>query len=376
MKMLLSMLLVLMTAGCSSESGLSSSPQTTDSPTVQTDNFPYTIETVADELNVPWEMDFAPDGRIFLTERPGTVRVIEQGKLLPEPVYEVTDGFISKGEGGLLGLVLDPDFANNHYIYVYHTYESQGEVKNRVLRVVENKNKAVLDKILISDLPGATNHNGGRIKIGPDGHLYITSGDRYEPDLAQNKNSLGGKILRIELNGSIPADNPFSGSPIYSLGHRNAQGLAWHPETGKLYSSEHGQSAHDEINLIEPGGNYGWPLIEGDESLAGKPELIKPLIHSNKKTWAPSGMTFITQGPWKGQLLVANLRGNQVLKIKLGTSDDKQIANVEPILTEWGRIRNIYEAEDGSIYVMTNNRDGRGDPQSKDDKLIRLKLKD
>lgn len=329
------------------------------------EDIPYSVETLAEGLHVPWEMDIAADGRIFLTERPGDVRIIENGKLLRDPVIHFDQPFHSSGEGGLLGLVLDPQFEENHYMYVYHTYVMDGEIENRVLRLKEQNNRASVDKVLIDGLVGAENHNGGRIKIGPDGYLYITVGDRYMPELAQEEGRLGGKILRIGLDGSIPADNPFPGSPVYSFGHRNPQGLAWHPETKQFYASEHGQSAHDEINVIEPGANYGWPMIQGDEK---HPELKTPLHHSGEETWAPSGMTFVSRGPWRGQLLVANLRGEQVLKL----SDHPEAGQVQFLFQAWGRVRNVFEGPDGSLYMMTNNRDGRGTPQPGDDKLFRL----
>lgn len=372
MKRLFSLVLILLTVGCTGQSATNPQTSSSTAPIKADHSIPYVVETVLEGLDVPWDMDIAVDGRLFFTERSGAVRVMDQGKLMPDTVYTLSDDFFSKGEGGLLGLVLDPKFATNHYIYVYHTYEEKGKINNRVLRLVEKDNTAKLDSVLISNLPGGQNHNGGRIKIGPDGNLYIAAGDRYEPTLAQDPASLGGKILRIALDGRIPADNPVPGSPVYSMGHRNPQGFAWHPVTGKLFSSEHGQSAYDEINIIEPGMNYGWPMIEGDEAFAERPELLGPLIHSNNKTWAPSGMTFITQGPWKGQLLVANLRGNQILKLTLG-ADYTSVVEVESLFTELGRIRNVYEATDGSVYIMTNNRDERGNPQNGDDKLIRLK---
>ncbi|MEW9669024.1 sorbosone dehydrogenase family protein [Ammoniphilus sp. 3BR4] len=337
---------------------------------------PYTVETLAEGLDVPWEMDIAADGRIFFTERPGSIRVIVNEEVLPEPVIRFDAPFHSEGEGGLLGLALDPQFEENHYLYVYHTYEKDGEILNRVLRLKEQDNRATVDRVLLDGLAGERNHNGGRIKIGPDGYLYITVGDRYEPELAQQEQSLGGKILRIGLDGTIPYDNPFPGSPVYSYGHRNPQGLAWHPETSQLYASEHGQSAHDEINVIEPGANYGWPLIEGDETLESRPELKKPLLHSGDETWAPSGMTFVSNGPWKGQMLVANLRGSQVLKLTLGYNDGTGVTHVDYLFPEWGRIRNVYEGSDGSLYIMTNNQDGRGRPNPGDDKLLRLKPKE
>lgn len=363
---LFTMLFLLVLTACTL-----SSMEKTQNPKEKADEFSYQVTTVATNLDVPWEMDLAPDGRIFFTERPGRVRVIQNGRLVESPVISFHAPFISEGEGGLLGLALDPNFAQNHYLYVYQTYEENGERKNRVLRLKEYQtNRAKVDGVLLDGLPGASNHNGGRIKIGPDHMLYITTGDRYNPPLAQDKQSLGGKILRIHLDGSVPKDNPFPNSPVYSYGHRNPQGLAWHPVTKQLYSSEHGQSAHDEINLIQPGQNYGWPLVQGSQTMSG---LQKPLLHSGFKTWAPSGIALVNSGPWKNHLLVASLRGEQLLKIRLKGKNYDQIDNVEILWKEhFGRIRNVYQGKDGSIYLMTNNRDGRGTPKDGDDRIIRL----
>ena len=295
--------------------------------------------------------------------------MIRNGELQEEPLLELGAPFISKGEGGLLGLEIDPDFAGNHYMYLYHSYEKNGEILNRVLRVIVVEGKAQIDKVILDEIVGDTNHNGGRIKIGSDGMLYITAGDKYKPDLAQDPESMGGKIFRIHLDGSIPDDNPFADSPVYSYGHRNPQGLAWHPETGQLYSSEHGQSAHDEINKIETGKNYGWPIIEGDETEDG---MVLPILHSGTETWAPSGITFISNGPWKNHLLVANLRGTQLLKVEL-TANGEEVKDEEILFRdEYRRIRNIVEGPDGSLYLMTNNRDGRGIATETDDLIIRL----
>lgn len=327
---------------------------------------PYRVEVLADQLDVPWAMDIAADGRIFFTERPGRVRAIQSGKLLPQPLIAFPAPFVSEGEGGLLGLVLDPEFATNHFLYIYHTYKDGDKTYNRVLRLREANNVAQIDKVLLDKIPGSTIHNGGRLKIGPDQRLYITTGDAHEPMLAQDRASLAGKILRINLDGTIPADNPFPGSPVYSFGHRNPQGIAWEPATGVLYSSEHGQSAHDEINRIEPGANYGWPVISGDEKKEG---MKTPLLHSGDTTWAPSGMTFVTKGPWKGQLLVANLRGKQLQKITVGETALRMEAFFQD---EFGRLREVYEGQDGTLYLLTNNRDGRATPREGDDKIIRL----
>lgn len=335
--------------------------------------FPYKIETIVENLYVPWALDISDEGKIYFTERSGTIKVIENGKLNPQPLITFSEPFISQGEGGLLGIALDPDFLQNHYIYVMHSYLKDNQIYNRVVRLVENDNKASIDTIIIDSIPGGRIHNGGRIKIGPDKKLYITTGDAGNPMLAQDLKSIAGKILRIELDGSIPKDNPFVNSPVYSLGHRNPQGLAWNSRN-ILYESEHGQIGHDEINIIHPGANYGWPLVQGDEE-STKVVTQKPLIHSGENTWAPSGIAFVNQGPWKGKLLVANLRGQQLLAISLNEQGTK-VNNVEFWLkNEYGRLREVVQAKDGSIYITTSNRDGRGNPDITDDRIIRLILK-
>lgn len=273
---------------------------------------PYIPEVVANNLETPWAIDFAPDGRIFFTERnSGRVRVVENGNLKSTPVITLSSPFyyMPKSEGGLLGLALDPNFATNHYMYIYHSYKtSDNKVANRVVRLKEINNKATIDKVLITNLPGAVYHNGGRLKIGPDNKLYFGDGNYGNKD--DTLSYLGGKIFRLNLDGTIPADNPFgASSPIYSRGHRNPQGLAWQPGTNRLFESEHGESSKDEINFIEPGNNYGWPKYEGGNQ--NQTGITPPLIYASGTTWAPSGMTFVTQGPWAGNLLVTNLKVNR-----------------------------------------------------------------
>lgn len=331
---------------------------------------PYRVGVFARGLVVPWSLVFAPDGRIFVTERPGRIRVIQNGKLLSRPLITFTSPFITIGEGGLLGLAIDPNFRRNHYLYVYYSYRVRGEIRNRVVRLVEKNNRAVLDKILLTNIPGAGMHDAGRLKIGPDGYLYITTGDAGRSQLAQRRNSLAGKILRIRLDGSIPKSNPFPGSPVYSLGHRDPQGLDWDPRTGILYSSEHGDIGYDEINLIRAGANYGWPLIEGGRR---KKSFVSPLIHSGTTTWAPSGMTFVTRGPWRGQLLVANLRGSQILRFAINRKNPRSIQLLSAFFKSSGRLRDIVEGPDGSLYVLTSNRDSRGRMRDGDDKIFRLR---
>lgn len=341
-----------------------------DEPEEVFEGFPYEVQSWIEQLESPWALDIAADGTIYFTESTGAVRVIEDGELVQEPVISFPNT-VTRSEGGLLGLALHPQFEHNRLMYVYQTYSESGTTRNRVLRLIENEGKAELERVIIDNLPGAANHNGGRIKIGPDEHLYITAGDIYEVELAQQLDSLGGKIIRLGLDGEIPDDNPFDNSPVYSWGHRNPQGLAWHPETGDLFSSEHGQTAHDEINLIIPGQNYGWPIIEGDQEADG---MQSPLVHSSTVTWAPSGATFITKGPWTGDLFVANLRGEQLIRIMLDQQNGQlEYTDREYLFHgEFGRIRDVVEGPDGIVYILTNNRDGRGDPTSEDDRIIRL----
>lgn len=337
---------------------------------IKSRQFPYNIEIIAENLNVPWAMDISDNNNIYFTERSGAIRVIKNGTLNPQPLITFTAPFINQGEGGLMGIALDPDFSQNHYLYVMHSYSEGNRIYNRVVRLMENNNKAYIDKVIFDKIPGGQIHNGGRIKIGPDKKLYITTGDAGNSSLAQDLSSTAGKILRIELDGSIPNDNPFVNSPIYSFGHRNPQGLAWNSKN-ILYSSEHGQSAHDEINIIYPGANYGWPLVKGDED-STEVTLQKPLIHSGEDTWAPSGITFVNQGPWQDKLLVSTLRGQQLLSISLN-EDKSVVENIESwFKNEYGRLREVIQGKNGAIYITTSNRDGRGNPDISDDRIIRL----
>lgn len=333
-------------------------------------NSSFQIQTIAEDLRIPWAIDISEDGRLFFTERSGSLHAIENGILNPVPVHTFNSPFVSTGEGGLMGLVLDRDFLSNGYIYLMYTYRENGGLYNRVVRMRIQDNTASGEEIILDQIPAGQNHNGGRIKIGPDGYLYITTGDAGERYLSQDVNSLAGKILRIGTDGSIPPDNPFQDSPVYALGLRNPQGLAWN-NRGMLYASDHGDTAHDEINLIQPGGNYGWPLVTGDEEMQGY-DFIKPVIQSGDNTWAPSGIAFVTEGPRMGQLLVSTLRGNVLLAITFDESGT-QVVNVEPLLQgNYGRLREAYQAEDGSIYLTTSNLDGRGLPNPGDDKILRL----
>ncbi len=329
------------------------------------------VTVYARGLEVPWQLVFAPDGRAFVTERAGRIRVIRAGRLERDPVVQLPVAPV--GEGGLLGLALHPEFVRQPYVYVYYTYEADG-LRNRVERLREEGGRLVRDRVILDGIPGARIHDGGRIAFGPDRMLYIGTGDAARRELAQDRSSLAGKILRITPDGEVPPENPFPRSPVYSLGHRNVQGLAWHPRTRQLYATEHGPSgergfAHDEVNLIRPGGNYGWP-----EVLCGaphRPGFVEALACSGDETWAPSGATFVSRGVWREGLLVANLRGAHLRLFTLD-AEGTRVVRQERVLAGFGRLRDVVEGPDGALYVLTSNRDGRGNPAPEDDRILRV----
>ncbi len=323
------------------------------------DGIPFPV-VVADKLNIPWEIEFLPGGDILVTERSGRLLRIGDDR----KVIEIS-GVSHRGEGGLLGLALDPAFEKNGLIYLYLTTSSGEDLTNQVERYKLDGSILSERKVLISGIPGASIHDGGRIAFGLDGMLYITTGDAGEENEAQNKNSLAGKILRINPDGTYPKDNPFINA-VYSYGHRNVQGIAW-DANGQLWATEHGrsgaQSGYDELNKISKGANYGWPETEGSGSA---PNMISPQLHSGAdETWAPAGMEYLS-----GHLIFAGLRGQSLYVTN--TSDGVAKNLKKYFSTTYGRLRTIKLGPDGMLYMLTNNRDGRGKPDASDDKIIKF----
>ncbi len=309
-------------------------------------------ETVAENLESPWMIDKNEDG-FYISGRNGELTFIaddttvEQELVLSIPVE-------GESEGGMLGFLLHPD--NPDKAFMYYTYQDDG-AKNRVVELTQEDDTWHETNVIVEDIPGGTVHNGGRLEIGPDEHLYITTGDTGKKGLSQDTESLAGKILRVNMDGSIPVDNPF-GNEVYSYGHRNPQGIAW-DVNGNMYATEHGSSAHDEINIIEAGNNYGWPVIEGDEKADG---MKTPLHHTGEETWAPSGMAY-----HDGNLYIAALRGERII------SFDLESGEAETFYDEGSRFRDVYVEED-TLYAITNNTDGRGQPETDDDRLLKYSL--
>ena len=332
------------------------------------------VEPWIEGLEAPWSLTFLSEERALVTERPGRVRLIDNGRLTEEPF--LTLDVAPVGEGGLMGIEKHPEFPREPYIYVMYTHRRGMNLVNRVERFVLRNGGAESDRIIIEGLPGSRYHDGGRIAFGPDGMLYVTIGENFQAARAQDLTILSGSILRVAPDGSIPEDNPFEDSPIWSYGHRNPQGLAWHPQTGDLFASEHGPSGefglrgHDIVNVIEKGKNYGWPREVG---VGGLDEYEDPLVMWVPAT-PPAGMTF-----WNGALYVATLRSEALMRIDVVPAEGSYtVRSIEGLFAEeryngtYGRLRAAVEGPDGALYVLTSNRDGRGDPREGDDKILRI----
>jgi glucose/arabinose dehydrogenase len=325
------------------------------------------IRAVAQNLEIPWSIDISKDGRIFFTEKPGRIRMIHtDGTLESEPVAHIRTENI--GEAGLLGLALHPNFTQNHLIYIYHTYVEDKRLYNKVLVLTERNNEIVDSKTILDRIPASDLNNGGRLKFGPDGALYVSTGDSEIPELAQDARSLAGKILRVNHDGTIPYDNPFPDSPVYSYGHRNIQGLAWHPITEELYATEHGPSGNDEINIIEPGSNYGWPLEVCNYSLSSTTMKFKTPLFCFNPSIAPTGLTIPISDRlgYQNDVIFTTLRGSHLHQI------DLESRMQDNILVGYGRLNDVFEAPNGSLYILTANKNAVGMGNAYDDRILQI----
>ncbi|AJD44188.1 sorbosone dehydrogenase family protein [Rhizobium sp. SEMIA 4085] len=323
------------------------------SPISSTASADWSMEVVAEGLDYPWEIQ-QTGGRILITEAAGDVVSIEGGRVVRHLV-ETSDPIAREGGGGLLGMTLSKDFESNETAYFYHTYHADGALSNKLIEARFDGTSWTETRTLLQGIPGHHLYNGGRVAIGPDGYLYVTTGWTENRQRPQDISSLAGKILRMTVDGKVPDDNPFPGSYVYSLGHRNPQGIAWGPD-GRLFVAEHGQSAHDEINLIVAGRNYGWPVVSGDEERQG---MERPLLHSGNNTWAPSGIAFAGN-----ELLVSALVGKGLYVF------DAAENSLKPIFTSGDRLRDVLPIGQ-NIYVVTTNRSPRAEGPS-EDRLLKL----
>src|SRR5918992_4197310 len=317
------------------------------------------VNTWVEGLDVPWELVFLPDGRALVTERPGQVRLISrEGRLESRPVAEID---VSNGEGGLLGMAIDPRFERNGLVYIYRTSGSE----NQLLRFRFASNELREERMLVRGIQASPVHDGGRVRFGPDGQLYFSTGDAGVSSLSQDPNSLNGKILRL----SSDQYRGGGGRPdVVTLGHRNPQGFDWQPRTNQMIENEHGASANDEVNVLREGANYGWPDIEGRESRNG---FVSPAA-LYEDTIAPSGATFVRQAgsEWSGDYLIGCLAGEQIRRV--GFDGDEVTTNEALFQDDFGRIRTVVEGPDGALYALTSNRDGRGSPREGDDRILRI----
>ena len=339
----------------------------------------FSIEQYISGLEVPWSIVFTSENRILINERPGRLRVVNNGKLEPEPL-KMFEEVSSGSEEGLMGLVPDPAYTDNKFIYLSYAYEKDGELVVKVLRYKDNGTNISDPMVIFDNIPAAKYHAGCRIKFGPDGKLYITTGDAGERKFAQDLDKLHGKILRINPDGTIPADNPFANSPIWSYGHRNPQGIDWVAGTDLMWQTEHGPSGFDgpgggdEVNVIVKGGNYGWPEVSHTESKEG---MISPVLVFTPAEAPASGLVYKSGkiAEFKDSFLFGCLRGNGIIVVKIDPNDRSKALSYNKIATEFGRIRDITEGPDGNIYFSSSNKDGRGSPKNGDDKIYRIVAK-
>ena len=337
---------------------------------VHTEGNKMVIEVFAKNLEIPWGMRFLPNGDFLFCERSGRINLKKFGSKDHNMIMKRS---VNGGEGGLLGLAIDPDFVSNNFIYIYETVDSM----NRVVRLKLQSDVLTEDAVILSSIPSELWHNGGAIDFGPDGFLYVGTGDAGDAWLSQDKNSLAGKILRIDRNGSPAPGNPF-GNEIWTYGNRNVQGFDW-SLNGRMIATEHGPTwlfgwcCHDELNLIEPGNNYGWPMVyAGNET----DTLTPPIDHSGWDTWAPSGGTFVhgeEWGDWNGNFVLGALRGERLIRFKLDATQTQVVSRSDTLEGVFLRLRNVIQAPDGSLLFSSSNAaSSNPQPLVGDDKIYRL----
>ena len=328
-------------------------------PTSNSENDFVTI--LAENLDKPRAIAISND-RIFVTEKDGAIRVIQNNTLLESPLATLRSADVF--DGGLLGITLHPNFSSNHFMYVFLTYDD-GNLWNKILRITESENKLQNAEIILDKIPGSSFTNGGFLKFGPDEKLYIGTGTVSDAShLPQDLGSLSGKILRLNDDGSIPDDNPFSNSPIYSLGHRNPQGMTW-DDDGNMFVAEFGPEKNDEINLILSGKNYGWPeqQCSGNEDFEDAVLCFDPSIE-------PGGILFYSGDliDFESPFIMASMRAANLYQLDF----EEGLSSQKSILSGIGRVRDVVQGPDGSLYLITSNTDGKGFPDSMDDKLLRI----
>jgi len=351
MKKLLFILLVALLTACTDQEAAPVPPDIFQQPDEQGATIPATMNEISEgviarNLQSPWSINLHND-TFYISERGGTIAVVENGNVNRQQV-SLSSPLSNAAEAGLLGFVLKEDFGESREAFAYYTFDQDGEPFNRIVTLKQSDNHWEETDIHLDNVPSGDYHHGGRLEFSPDGQLFATVGDAIRPELAQDPESFNGKVLRMGQDESFH---------VYTLGHRNPQGLAW-SENGILFSSEHGSSANDEINQLVEGRNYGWPIIRGTEQREGYETPV--LTSGPNETWAPSGMTF-----HKGKLYVAALRGEAILVI------DPDTLQIERKIESFGRVRDVY-SDGSSLYFITNNTDGRGSPSEEDDVLYKI----
>ena len=321
------------------------------------------VDVILEGIDTPWDVAFVGDAA-YITGRDGTLHYLHNDTL-----RELLRISVGGGEGGLLGVAVHPEYDSNRMVYLYHT-DPFGP--NTVSRYVHSAEGLLRDRVIISDIPSSVYHNGGRIRFGPDMMLYVATGDAGNAGLSRDISSLAGKILRLGPDGEVPADNPFPNSPVFAYGLRNPQGMDW-TVNGTMLATDHGPSglygrAHDEINVIVPGGDYGWPESIGAHV---EPGTVPPLLHSGSDTWAPSGLEYVSGGTipaWEGMVVYGALRGEHVGVLSVDGSYHAKMFE-----GEFGRVRAPISHPNGTVYLITSNTDGRGQPSEHDDLLLKIR---